>query len=128
MSRSPAAFMASFGAGLYLAALVTGCDAPVGQQPPVPGGDARVGKALVIKFECGACHEIPGVPGARGTVGPPLRDFGRQIYIAGRYPNLPEQLIRWIQDAPSLDPQTAMPDLGVSEGEARHIAAYLYDE
>ena len=42
------------------------------------------------------------------------------------FANEPEMLVRWIRDAPSLDPATAMPKLGVSEQQARDIAAYLY--
>jgi cytochrome c1 len=48
------------------------------------------------------------------------------IDIAGRLPNQPENLIRWIAHPQSVDPQTAMPDPGISEDEARHVAAYLY--
>jgi cytochrome c1 len=92
----------------------------------VAGGDAGRGRAALIALECGACHRIPGIPGARGTVGPPLDGFRQRVYIAGRHPNVPDRLVAWIRDAPSLDPGTAMPDLDVSESEARDIAAYLY--
>ena len=84
------------------------------------------GAPPLIALECGACHRIPGIPGARGTVGPPLDDYRKRVYIAGRNPNVPDHLVAWIRDAPSLDPGTAMPDLDVSEAEARDIAAYLY--
>ena len=62
--------------------------------------------------------------GERGTVRPPLTAFGRRDLIAGKFRNGPEELIVWIMDAPVLDPG-AMPDRGVTESEARHIAAYL---
>lgn len=94
--------------------------------PVVAGGDAGRGRAAVIALECGACHRIPGIPGARGTVGPPLGGYRKRVYVAGRNPNVPDQLVAWIRHAPSLDPGTAMPDLDVSETEARDIAAYLY--
>lgn len=35
-------------------------------------------------------------------------------------------MIRWIVDPKGVDSLTAMPVTGVSEGEARDIAAYLY--
>jgi cytochrome c1 len=35
-------------------------------------------------------------------------------------------LIRWIQDPPSIDPKTAMPNVRVTEADARDIAAFLY--
>jgi mono/diheme cytochrome c family protein len=102
------------------------CARPDGPDRTVDGGDADRGRTALIAFECGACHRIGGIPGARGHVGPPLDDYRDRVYIAGRHPNDPEWLVRWIRHAPSLDAQTAMPDLGVSDAEARDIAAYLY--
>lgn len=102
------------------------CARPDGPDRTVDGGDADRGRAALIAFECGACHRIGGIPGARGNVGPPLDDYRDRVYIAGRHPNDPERLVEWIRHAPSLDPQTAMPDLGVSDAQARDIAAYLY--
>jgi len=71
------------------------------------------------------CHQIPGVPGARGLVGPPLQGFGARVYIAGRFENTEPTLVRWIVNPPALEPTTAMPAVGVKESEARDIAAYL---
>jgi cytochrome c1 len=34
--------------------------------------------------------------------------------------------MRWIRDPPGVDAKTAMPRLGVTEPDARDIAAYLY--
>ncbi|HEX6397344.1 MAG TPA: hypothetical protein VFZ95_07975, partial [Steroidobacteraceae bacterium] len=62
----------------------------------------------------------------RGRVGPPLTNFAQRAFIAGQVPNSPETLVRWIQNPPSIVPNTAMPVLGISEGDARDIAAYLY--
>ena len=41
-------------------------------------------------------------------------------------PNTPQNLIRWIQNPPAVDPLTAMPNVGVTQADARDIAAYLY--
>ncbi len=90
------------------------------------GGNARAGKALLQAYGCGSCHVIPGVPNARGLVGPPLYFWARRTYIAGELPNTPDNLVRWIQSPPSVEPGTAMPILGVSEQQARDMAAYLY--
>jgi len=35
-------------------------------------------------------------------------------------------MIRWIVIPQSMAPGNAMPNLGVSDGQARNIAAYLY--
>jgi cytochrome c len=83
------------------------------------------GQRLLATYQCGTCHRIPGVSGARGTVGPSLDGFGRRSYIAGQIPNLPANLVRWIHDPQALLPGTLMPNMGVSEADARDMAAYL---
>jgi cytochrome c len=90
-----------------------------------PVGDAERGRLLMAQYQCGRCHAIPGVAGARGRLAVPLDAFGARSYIAGRIPNRPPALARWIVDPPSLVPGTAMPNLGVSPAEALDIAAYL---
>lgn len=90
------------------------------------GGNAERGKRWAREYGCGGCHEIPGVPGARGRVGPPLGDVAGRLFIAGATPNHPSELIAWIQDPQSVDSATAMPKVGVSRAQARDIAAYLY--
>lgn len=83
------------------------------------------GKAALARYPCGACHTIPGVEGAEGDVAPPLTNFGDRTWIAGRIINNPENLARWIMNPQEVDPETKMPDLNVSEEDARAIAAYL---
>lgn len=89
------------------------------------GGDSREGPELIRQYGCGSCHEIPGVRGANADVAPPLSDFSQRAYIAGQLPNTPDNMVTWIMDPQAVAPGTAMPDLGVSEEDARHIAAYL---
>ena len=90
------------------------------------GGDPDRGRAAIIRRPCGACHEIPGINGAKGQVGPPLTHFAGRVYIGGRVQNTPDNLVRWIEDPHAIDKQSAMPPMGVGEREARDIAAYLY--
>lgn len=59
-------------------------------------------------------------------MGGALKGFGARSMIAGRFPNQPDVLVRWIRDAPSLSPETAMPASGLSDAEATDVAAYLY--
>lgn len=59
-------------------------------------------------------------------MGPPLNFFARRTYIAGELPNTPENLFRWIRSPQSVEPNTAMPNLGLSEEQARDVVAYLY--
>ena len=98
------------------------------QQPAVdvPGGDAGRGRKELAAFGCGSCHTIAGVQSAHGKVGPPLTGIGERSMIAGEAPNTPENLIRWIEDPQSIEPNTAMPNLGVENQAARDMAAYLY--
>jgi len=112
---------------IALAALiVAGCSNEPTPRIEVAGGDPKAGKLLLEQYSCGTCHEIPGVATAVGRTGPALTSFAQHVYVAGKFPNTPEWLVRWIQDPPALSPQTAMPDLDVSEANARHMAAYLY--
>ena len=92
------------------------------------GGDPERGESAIGKYGCGSCHVIPGARQARGKVGPPLSDFAERAFIAGRSANTPSNLAAWIQRPDSVEPGTAMPTLGVSEQEARDIAAFLYLE
>lgn len=92
----------------------------------VPGGNARIGAHLIEGYHCGACHMIPGIKDADGLVGPPLILFARRTYIGGELPNTPPNLIRWIRDPSAVEPGTAMPTLGLTDQQARDVAAYLY--
>jgi cytochrome c2 len=92
----------------------------------VPGGSPARGKDLIEHYGCGACHVIPGIRDAQGTVGPPLTAWGRRTYIAGQVPNTPDFLVRWLEAPQAIEPGTAMPNLGVTPKDARDIAAYLY--
>lgn len=113
------------GAALCLL-LLAACGRDDEAAPRVAGGDAARGIALMAQYQCGACHSIPGVQAAGGDSGPSLDKFGRRSYIAGRLPNMPDRLVAWIVDPPALVPGTRMPVMGVSENDARHIAAALY--
>ena len=92
---------------------------------PAAGGDPKQGKQLAMQYGCAACHEIPDLPIA-GQVGPPLRTIAQRAYLAGRLRNSPENMIAWIRFPRDIDPQTAMPDLGVSAQDAADLTAFLY--
>lgn len=92
----------------------------------VPGGDAERGKAAVLRYGCAACHAIPGIANQGSNVGPPLARVARRAYLGGVVPNTPADMVRWLRNPPQIDPRTAMPNMGISEAEAKDIAAYLY--
>jgi cytochrome c1 len=115
-------------AALLAAALwLGGCG---GRRPPPAwgdfGGDAERGKLTIGRSACGSCHEIPGVPDAHGLAGPPLAHFASRTVVAGVLPNTPENLIRWVRDPQAVIPRNAMPSAGLSDAQARDVAAYLY--
>lgn len=94
--------------------------------PVATGGDQYRGQLIIVKYRCGSCHAIPGIHGARGVFGPPLNYMASRTYIAGEFPNMPDDLVRWVMSPTSMKPKTAMPDLGLSEQDSRDVAAYLY--
>lgn len=108
------------------AAACTGGHAESRHVVHVPGGDIERGASVIRDADCGTCHVIPGIRGAEGLVGPPLNWMARRTYIAGRVPNQPENMVRWIRDPNQVDPLTAMPNLDLTEQQARDVAAYLY--
>ena len=87
--------------------------------------DAERGRQLISDVGCGACHQIPGVRGPRGTVGPSLEGFASRSLVAGRFPNEPELVADWVRDAPALVPETGMPPMPLTENQAADVAAYL---
>jgi cytochrome c2 len=109
------------------AAVVAGCQ-PINRNPPpqVRAGDPAAGAQDIAHFGCGGCHVVPGVQGADGTVGPPLNGFARRQFIAGQVTNNPAHLIHWLRFPTEIDPGTDMPNLGITQAQARDIAAYLY--
>lgn len=107
-----------------LASLAACAEKP--ESRPIPGADSERGLALVKSQGCGACHQIPGVAWPRGQVGAPLAGFADRALIAGRHPNQPDVLVRWLRDPPALSPDTAMPASNLTEPQARDVAAYLY--
>ena len=52
--------------------------------------------------------------------------MGRLSYIAGSIPNQPENMVRFLRNPPAVKPGTLMPALGISEEDARHMAAFMY--
>ena len=110
------------------AGLISGCKG--GPTPPpytvATSGSADRGKETIVAYKCGKCHTIPGVRDAQGVFGPPLMSLSRRSYIGGNFPNNADNLVHWVMSPQSMKPRTAMPELGLSEPQARDVAAYLY--
>lgn len=104
---------------------LAGCQESEASAPNRFGGDVRQGAALIRQVGCGACHEVPGIQGAKGLVGPPLERISRRVYLAGMLRNTPDNMITWLRFPQSVVPGNAMPNMNLSETDARHIGAYL---
>jgi cytochrome c2 len=111
----------------FAALLHVGCSASAKQAAnAMTNGDANRGASAIAHYGCGACHTIPGISGAHALVGPDLSRIGSRIYIAGSLDNQPLHMIQWLEDPHAINPKTVMPTMGVTERDARDIAAYLY--
>lgn len=87
--------------------------------------DPERGRLAVGQYACTACHAIPGMVGPDARVGPSLHGIGSRLMLGGVLPNSPENMALWLRSPQSVAPLTAMPDLGVTERDARDMAAWL---
>ena len=104
---------------LAVATGVIGCGSSVDQ--------TRLAQARVlIAGDCAACHQVPGVSGANGRIGPPLAGIASRQIIAGHFANTPDNLVSWIEHPQQMLPGDAMPEMGLSHEQAQIVATYLY--
>jgi putative membrane protein len=112
---------------LVIALVLSSCDRASGDDRyQLTDADPARGRVAIRRYGCGSCHDIPGITGAVGMVGPPLGKISQRVFIAGVLPNDPDNMIRWIENPQAVDAKTAMPNVGASARDARDIAAYLY--
>jgi cytochrome c oxidase subunit 2 len=94
--------------------------------PSAPDGESESqGEVTFATQACAGCHTVRGTP-AQGTVGPDLTDFGERTTIGARtVPNTPQNLAKWIVDAPSMKPGVLMPPIPLSDRQIENVVAYL---
>ena len=92
---------------------------------PGRSGDVDRGRLALGQYACQACHTIPGISSSSPNVGPPLKGLASRSLIAGKLINTPDNLVLWVRHPKTVKPLTAMPDMGVSETDARDMVAYL---
>jgi len=91
---------------------------------PEPSGDAAEGKSVFARSACVGCHTIRGV--SAGALGPDLSHFGsRELFGAGLWPTTVDNVVAWLKDPPALKPGSRMPNLHLSDAEAKALAVYL---
>lgn len=115
-------------AAIVCASVAAGCNSMPHEESvrALTGGDPVRGRELIRGYGCDSCHTIPGIETADANVGPPLTNVARRMYLAGHIQNTPENMMRWIQHPHAFDQKTAMPEMGVTEGDSKDIMAYLY--
>lgn len=113
---------------LAIAALASGCELGERKLPNAQAPAAQIarGQQLLAQYQCGSCHSIPGVPASRGQFAQSLAQWKHRSYIAGRLPNRPDVLARWIAAPQGMVPGTPMPSMGVAPADAEAMAAYLF--
>lgn len=89
--------------------------------PPGPGDPGR-GKDLVESVGCRACHVIGDMEAPHRlkegpAFGPDLNKVGSKVD--------PIWLYNWLKDPKAYSPDTKMPDLRLTDGEASDVTAYL---
>ena len=93
---------------------------------PPPIGNAERGKLLAAQYGCNVCHIVPGVEGPQGTLGPSLEGVASRPAISyNAVQNTPDNLVKYIQNPPAMNPQSTMPALGIVDADVKDIAAYL---
>ena len=105
----------------FAGVMLAGCR----DEAPLAYGDPARGALVIGQEQCGSCHQIPGVPAAKGIAGPPLQGFRRRTMIAGLIANTPSNLVAWLRSPQTVAPGNAMPDMGLSRRQAGDVAAYL---
>ena len=92
--------------------------------PPDPAGEAAEGQTIFSGRACVGCHTVRGL--STGTLGPDLTHFGSRSRIAsGMLPITLENVTLWVKDPTVIKPGVKMPALGLTDAEARKVAAYL---
>lgn len=104
--------------------ILVGISGMIGCKSPVIQQRAAAEKAM-RRYGCVSCHTIPGIAGARATVGPPLDRLGSRTYLAGTLQNTPENLAFWIQHPQDVHHGTAMPEMHVTPEDAKTMSSYL---
>ncbi len=90
------------------------------------GADYAAGEKLWTSKGCLACHSLNAVDAPKGMVGPNLANIGARTHLAaGTLKNTDENMARWIREPQSIKKGVLMPNLGLTDVEARALVAFL---
>jgi cytochrome c len=105
-----------------------GCnrEQPKPQAAAPPASSQPDARQLITQYGCNVCHVIPGVEGPQGSLGPSLAGVAsRPTLSEGTVQNTPANLAQFIREPGSLNPQTSMPPIAMTDAEAETVATYL---
>lgn len=95
--------------------------------PTPPAGDAAKGEYIFESVGCTACHNTKTTEEYEKDVDPPsyrLAEFAPSLGSLGDKVK-PAWLFQWLKKPHDYFPETRMPNLRLSDGEAAHLTAYL---
>lgn len=106
-----------------IVAYLYGNSGSIDMQSPGEDGDAERGKSLFLNKGCLSCHSmdeysVPGEPGKR--FGPNLSNQRSKLGEKGA-----EWLYTWLKNPKSYHANSRMPDVRLTDDEAKHLTAYL---
>jgi len=84
------------------------------------------GQKLFLMKGCVGCHSLVAYNAPKGLLGPNLANVGARSYIAaGTLKNTDENLTHWIRFPQDVKHGVLMPNLGVTQDEAKALVAFL---
>ena len=89
-----------------------------------PKGDAAKGKEIFESVGCRGCHVTEKGSAARRSEGSSERDYAPNLWNAADKLK-PEWVYSWVKNPKAMWPETKMPDLRLSDGEAADVTAYV---
>ena len=97
--------------------------------PPLHGGNGRLCRSGKEHHRRVRVREVSHDPWhsrceRRGRAAPCF-PFAANLHRR-KFANTPDNLVHWVMAPQSMKPRTAMPELGLTESQARDVAAYLY--
>lgn len=112
----------------WLALTLAMCiDAHAGDGPSVQAQTPTMDPIAIMRARgCTACHIIPGIAEARGTMGPTLKGLSeRKRIVARTLTNNDKNMRRWLKNPKGVKSDTMMPNVGLSDDEIETLIAHF---
>lgn len=96
------------------------------EAPASQDAEVAEGQKLFLTKGCAGCHSLVALNAPKGMLGPNLANIGARSWIAaGTLENTDDNLARWVRVPQEVKEGVLMPNLGISEAEAKSLAGYL---